>query len=203
MIAGEREPLRDGASVQPGGRPPAPEPLDLVQAFLNTHYDLEVTHGAELLANPAALAGWLQSRKLVDPDAAAGKDDLARALAARDGLRALARRNGHCHEHGPSTALQQLHNAAQGARIEVRFTSDGPRFLSADGVCGAIGVLLSTAAQAMVQGTWQRLKICPGRNCDWAFYDHSRNLGGRWCSMAVCGGREKARAHYQRRRVGG
>ncbi len=37
-------------SVQPGGRRPAPSELALVQAFINSHYDLEVNHGAELFA---------------------------------------------------------------------------------------------------------------------------------------------------------
>jgi predicted RNA-binding Zn ribbon-like protein len=60
--------------------------------------------------------------------------------------------------------------------------------------------LLAILAEAMVDGSWQRLKACPGRHCGWVFYDHSRNNSGRWCSMSVCGGREKARAHYHRQR---
>jgi predicted RNA-binding Zn ribbon-like protein len=51
----------------------------------------------------------------------------------------------------------------------------------------------------MLDGTWARLKACPGRDCGWVFYDHSRNQSARWCSMKVCGDREKARAYYQRR----
>jgi predicted RNA-binding Zn ribbon-like protein len=52
----------------------------------------------------------------------------------------------------------------------------------------------------MINGSWARMKICPGRDCEWAFYDHSRNGSSRWCSMSICGGREKARAHYRRTR---
>jgi predicted RNA-binding Zn ribbon-like protein len=55
-------------------------------------------------------------------------------------------------------------------------------------------------AREMVTGRWSRLKICPGDDCGWAFYDGSRNRTGRWCSMSVCGGRSKARAHYRRQR---
>ena len=54
----------------------------------------------------------------------------------------------------------------------------------------------------MLDGTWVRLKACPGRDCGWVFYDHSRNQSARWCSMKVCGDREKARAYYQRRTAG-
>jgi predicted RNA-binding Zn ribbon-like protein len=69
-------------------------------------------------------------------------------------------------------------------------------------VNGALGVVLAITARAMVDGSWSRLKVCPGEDCGWAFYDHSRNQTGRWCSMSVCGGRAKARAHYRRRRAG-
>jgi predicted RNA-binding Zn ribbon-like protein len=30
--------------------------------------------------------------------------------------------------------------------------------------------------------------------------DHSKATSARWCSMAVCGNRMKARRHYQRTR---
>jgi predicted RNA-binding Zn ribbon-like protein len=45
----------------------------------------------------------------------------------------------------------------------------------------------------------RRLRIC--QNCRWLFFDRSRNSSRLWCDMAVCGNRNKARRHYQRRRV--
>ncbi len=60
-----------------------------------------------------------------------------------------------------------------------------------------MGLIVSYAAVAMLDGTWSRLKACS--ECRWAFYDRSRNSTGNWCSMAVCGGRVKQRAHYARR----
>jgi predicted RNA-binding Zn ribbon-like protein len=93
-----------------------------------------------------------------------------------------------------------LNAAAVGAEVEVRFGPDGPRFVSrGDDVCGALGLLLALVARAMLDGTWHRLKVCPGEDCGWMFFDHSRNQSGRWCSMSVCGGREKAKAHYRRK----
>lgn len=41
-----------------------------------------------------------------------------------------------------------------------------------------------------------RIKICP--NCHWLYLDASRNRSRRWCDMAVCGNRQKARRHYDR-----
>ncbi|HEY5818590.1 MAG TPA: CGNR zinc finger domain-containing protein [Mesorhizobium sp.] len=43
----------------------------------------------------------------------------------------------------------------------------------------------------------RRVRIC--QNCRWLFLDRSRNGSRRWCDMAVCGNRQKARRHYQRR----
>ena len=83
----------------------------------------------------------------------------------------------------------------------VRLDPDGAQFVIAgDGDIGAaIGALLATVARAMIDGSWERLKACPGRHCGWAFYDRSRNQSARWCAMKVCGDREKARAYYERR----
>ena len=196
------------AATQPGGRPPAPGALALVQAFVNTHYDLEFDHGAELLATPAALAAWLHRSGLIGAGVAADPGDLERALTVREALRALA-------AGGAETprALRELDTAGRGAAVEVRFDPTGPRFVAAgsvaagrlgghgDPVAGALGVVLALTAKAIADGTWSRLKICPGRHCGWAFYDHSRNRSGRWCAMSVCGGRAKARRHYHRRRA--
>ena len=51
---------------------------------------------------------------------------------------------------------------------------------------------------AMLDGSWLRLKVC--RNCEWSFYDNSKNRSGSWCSMQLCGNRLKTRAYRTRRR---
>jgi predicted RNA-binding Zn ribbon-like protein len=55
----------------------------------------------------------------------------------------------------------------------------------------------------MLGGDWRRLKACPRAACQWAFYARSTNESATWCSMAVCGGREKSGAYYRRRRASG
>ena len=52
----------------------------------------------------------------------------------------------------------------------------------------------------MVEGTWHRLKACPNPDCEWAFYDRSRNRSSRWCVMSECGNRAKARTFRERQR---
>jgi predicted RNA-binding Zn ribbon-like protein len=46
-----------------------------------------------------------------------------------------------------------------------------------------------------------RVRECGGAECRWLFLDTSKNRTRQWCSMSSCGNREKARRHYQRRRV--
>src|SRR5215207_2071323 len=184
---------------QPGGREPAPGELALVQAFINTRWDLTAEGLGETLVNPAALHDWLEARGLVGERDRLDPRDLDRALAIREGLRALAfANNQHQLNVGAIDAMRQ---ASQGAATQIRIEPHGPRFVpDADTPIGAaIGAIFAITARAMIDGTWQRFKACPGRHCGWAFYDHSRNQSARWCSMKVCGDREKARAYYQRK----
>lgn len=57
-----------------------------------------------------------------------------------------------------------------------------------------------SAAELLTGGELDRVRECDGATCTWLFLDHSRNRSRRWCDMATCGNRAKARRHYRRRR---
>ncbi len=204
VLPGAHASWRDLSLPQPGGRAPAPGELVLVQSFINSHYDLVVEHGRDLLASPEALTEWFAQRRLMAPTDSVSREDARRVVTARAGLRALAYENRNGDRFGHPAALARLNRAARGSSLEVRFTADGPRFIAAArrGVDRALGAVLALTAEAMIDGRWLRMKACPGHDCGWVFYDHSRNQSGRWCSMSVCGARAKARSHYRRRRQG-
>jgi len=62
--------------------------------------------------------------------------------------------------------------------------------------------MISTAiVEATLLDTWERLKVCRSDGCRWAFYDRSKNGRSCWCSMRVCGSREKARTYRARQRA--
>jgi putative stress-induced transcription regulator/CGNR zinc finger protein len=189
-------------SAQPGGREQAPGELALVQAFVNSHYDIRVKGGGELLATPAMLRDWLAAHGLIGPRERLRRRDVDRAVAVREGMRALAYANND--EALDPAAIDAMRRASLGARTEIRLEPDAPRFVAVGGgIDGALGALLAITARSMIDGSWRRLKACPGRDCGWAFYDRSRNQSSHWCSMKVCGDREKARAYYRRKTRGG
>jgi predicted RNA-binding Zn ribbon-like protein len=194
-------PIDFGAGPQSGGREPAPGELGLVQAFVNSHYDLEYDRGAEVLHSPRALAAWLERRGLLDPARAGdlSRAELRRALDVREGLRAmLAANNGVAWD---ADAVERLNRAAGRPAAVIQFHPDGPSFEAYErDFDGALGVLLGIVARAQLDGRWERFKACPGDECGWAFYDYSRNQASAWCSMSVCGSRSKARAYRERHR---
>jgi len=59
--------------------------------------------------------------------------------------------------------------------------------------------LVWSAGELLTSGQLARLKRCSGDGCSWLFYDRSKNQSRRWCMMAHCGNRAKARRHYARR----
>lgn len=52
------------------------------------------------------------------------------------------------------------------------------------------------AADLVTASGHERLRYCPA--CDWLFEDQTRNGQRRWCDMADCGSRDKARRYYHR-----
>lgn len=80
--------------------------------------------------------------------------------------------------------------------------------LVGDGVVWTADLPDGRSAAARVVLAWDALRVAnPGRlrpcanpECRLFLIDHSKPNSARWCSMAVCGNRMKARRHYQRTR---
>lgn len=145
--------------------------VDLVVDFMNT---VDHETGVDLLADQAAWHAWLAERGLADaPDAG----------TVRTSLRAAV---GDQHDRPAEAAVSLTAELPVGG---------APRLVSAD----VVGAVLAAATRLAVLDQWERVKICPADDCRWAFYDRSRNHSRTWCSMQVCGNREKARAWRERR----
>ncbi len=173
----------------------APEPLRLIQRFVNT---ADAEHGREWLVTPGDLSTWIAEHGLAVPPRI-GARELRRAHELREALRTLARAN-NLGDLGVEDAILAVNRTARGARLEVALDSDGAPSIGqrAGAFDGVLGELLAIAFRSMLSGEWTRLKAC--RQCSWVFYDTSRNRSATWCSMAICGNRAKTRAYRRRRR---
>ena len=58
-------------------------------------------------------------------------------------------------------------------------------------------MIAADAAELLGTDLRERLRICPGPGCRGRFLDDSPAGRRRWCSMAVCGNRNKAAMHRQ------
>jgi predicted RNA-binding Zn ribbon-like protein len=178
--------------VDPDEDKPAPMPLLRVQAFINT---LDVDSGADRLANLEAAHAWLAAAGLIADHAPISTAELREARAVRESLRALVRSNGT--DSPPSTEdLAALQRIGERRRPLVRVDATGGIQLATTDTTdlgdGLLGLLL-TVRDAQADGSWARLKLCANSDCEWAFFDRSRNRQGAWCTMAVCGNRLKNR----------
>jgi len=163
----------------------------------------DVERGKDAVGSTEQLRAWLIDHGQLGADEAVQPDGLARALAVREGIRALGRANNG--EPMDIAAVAALNRAAASVPVTVAvepLAGDGAWALhpGAAGVDGFVGRILGTLAAAMADGSWSRVKACRNDTCRWLFFDQSRNRSGTWCTMALCGSRMKARAYRARQR---
>ncbi len=138
---------------------------------------------------------------LLPAGASVSGDDLERAVRVREALRSLLLANNGA-ALDPA-AVATLNHAADESHLRVAFSPRGAAELVPDqaDVPGALSRILAVAYTAMADESWERLKACRLDDCQWAFYDQSKNRSRTWCSMKVCGNRAKARAYRERQRA--
>lgn len=178
-----------------------PGSLSLVQSFLNT-LDVE-DEDADELASVYAFRGWLANNAAYGPLLA----DAARTATAADlqqarRLRAELRAELTAHHDGEPRERSDLNALAAEIPLRASISADGAVRLepAAGGATAVLGAVLAATVLAAHDGSWRRMKVCPRDDCQGVYYDTSKNLSRRWCSMEVCGNREKTRAYRQRRR---
>ena len=164
--------------------------IGLVQAFVNS---VDLQDGPEELIDPNTLKAWLVARRLLDETEPVGAPDLKHAIALREAIRSVIGANSGSKVYPVDIAT--LNEAAAASGLRMRFGADAKPRLEpeATGVVAAMGRIVAAMYAAMEDEDWTRLKLCTSQACRWAFYDRSKNHSSRWCTMASCGNREKAR----------
>jgi len=172
--------------------------IDLLVDFVNTR---DVEEETDAIAAPAQLRTWIAEHAgEYLPELETG--DLPRVLELREALRALMLANNGV--PAGERELEALREAAERSRYRLAFDAGGKLSLAparAD-LAGFESRLLLALERLQCEDAWPRLKACTDEGCQWAFYDATRNRSRTWCSMDVCGNREKTRRYRQRKGAG-
>ncbi|QEV18445.1 CGNR zinc finger domain-containing protein [Streptomyces alboniger] len=164
-------------------RAPAPGGLALIQELVNS---LDLESGADRLDTEEGRNAF-----------GLAPGDVAAARELRESLRAACLAHAGHPAHAPVRELSEL-LAAGPLLVKVDGASGAASLAPADGSALTARVA-SAIAEALVSGTWLRLKACEAVTCRWAYYDRSPAGRSRWCDMGVCGARAKMRAYRARK----
>ncbi|QKV74593.1 CGNR zinc finger domain-containing protein [Amycolatopsis sp. Hca4] len=139
------------------------------------------------LADPRAGREWLAAHGQPATD-----DELRTLLDARSALQAAVRG-----DTSPAAAARFV----DGVSYRAAFGDDGVEWVL-DLPAGRSAAARATLAwDALAKSSPGRLRPCANPECRLFLIDHSKPNSARWCSMAVCGNRMKARRHYRRTRT--
>src|SRR5262245_28124516 len=174
---------------------------DLCLEFANTRYWRGQPTPTETLNSAEDLTTW----------AAANVAREARSLSRREFERGLEMRetiyrvfDATARGKAPAASdLQALNEqlAVAPGRSTLRRDRTGFAWtidLRASSAQGQLAPVLWSAGDLLTGGRLDRVKRCANPECGWLFLDDSRAGKRRWCSMASCGNRAKARRHYHK-----
>ena len=174
----------------------APQPLYLVQRFVNS---IDLESGEDELPAPRRCATVRRAR----PDGQRRRGRPRRPQAGDRRPRGPARR----------AASQQRPPARHGARSGSTGPSGAPACACASRAAATPSSCPTCRGRGRRGGAPDGDRgrrggarplgaalACPREECEWAFYDKSKNRSGRWCSMESCGNIEKAKAFRERQR---
>jgi hypothetical protein len=140
----------------------------------------------DLLADGEAGRRWLAAHGQV-----ASAEELSAVVAARSALQSVI---------GGTGAPASLARWIDGVHCDAALVGDG--------LAWTLDLPKGRSAAARAVLTWDSLRVnspgrlrpCANQECRLFLIDHSKSNSARWCSMALCGNRMKARRHYQRTR---
>jgi len=165
----------------------------LVRDFVNT---LDHELGTDALDTPGGLSAFLSDHALLAGPARVSEPQRATAIGLRRSLHDALELN-HEAARAPLPDLDDILG-----RLSVRLAWSGQGVVAQpveDGVGGALARIGLAAHEAMAQHVWWRLKICAFDECEWAYYDQSKNRSRSYCEYG-CGNKLKTRAYRARQR---
>jgi predicted RNA-binding Zn ribbon-like protein len=183
---------------------------DLCLAFANTLCWRGSSAPVEALGDGAALLDWIAAsrpvapalrRRVVAQPGGAGAL-LGAALALREAIYRIFA-NVAAGDSVPARDLAALNRALAQAPPRARIARAGAGWAWQVAPAGPLAPALLApvlwSAGDLLAGAARRdVRRCANDQCLWLFLDHSKGGTRRWCDMASCGNRAKARRHYLR-----
>jgi predicted RNA-binding Zn ribbon-like protein len=175
--------------------------------FCNTLAGWDGQAQREYLQSYEHLAVWAGFAGVLGPARAASLQNQAdrRAKAARDLLsetKAVRARMYAALLHPDDGAAfaafaRDVHLAAGRLRLRRADGSVQWEIESSAGLAAPTLAAVWSASQLLFSNDRRRVRACPGPGCGWLFLDRTGRR--RWCAMATCGNRAKARRFASRR----
>jgi predicted RNA-binding Zn ribbon-like protein len=182
---------------------------NLALDFVNTvAYRMQPGKLMEHLQNAEDVRRWANQARLPDRNAINSGSRLSRAAllrvrAVREQLFAI-----FCaiasNQPIPTGALRRIDHAVRDCRAKQCLSVHGRevRWIWCPGAaCSDLLLypILTAATDLLTSGSRGLVRQCADQGCGWLFLDRSNARKRRWCRMADCGNRNKAREHYRRK----
>jgi len=181
--------------------------------FLGDHPALDmmntVVQGGETWHGDADVMAWLAAAGQLPPGGATEAPGrlgelLATARALREAIRTAvgARKAGRRADLAPLNAalsharrhMVLVEESGGGLTLQAHYAAATPQQLLAP--------LAEAAAHLLATADFTLVRKCEDHSCTLWFLDRTKSHRRRWCSMALCGNRNKVAAYRQRRQEG-
>ncbi|RAV03736.1 CGNR zinc finger domain-containing protein [Mycolicibacter senuensis] len=139
------------------------------------------------LEDPATAQAWLSAH-----GAALTQAQLEELIEVRTALQAVVRG-----DDDPAALAPFL----TGVALRPAVSDDGISWALSTAEASEVAARAILAWDALRISSPGRLRACANADCQLFLIDRSKPNTARWCSMAICGNRMKARRHYQRRKA--
>jgi predicted RNA-binding Zn ribbon-like protein len=154
----------------------------------------------DLLSGPDALPQWFRLAGLLKSPVGLSSGELEYACLLREAIHRTIR--SVLSEEKPNADDIALINMAARYSIAVpQLNADTLSLVweASNPVNACLSVIARDAIMLIGDDNKQRLKICDCDSCQMLFADASPSNRRRWCSMSICGNRQKVALHRQRK----
>ncbi len=189
---------------------------DLCLAYVNTRFWRGREASTETLHDLTGLVGWLERSTGAGAEGMRGVTGWSRAhprKAARLFVEAIDLREAMFGLFAALATDKLVHEPDFAALKEALAQAPARRRLARSGggyawrieplapsAPNLLAPVLWSAADLLIEGAHGGIRQCANDECLWLFLDASKNATRRWCDMASCGNRAKARRHYLKTR---